>query len=326
MKGDKLMRRQKKWKQVLACMSAFAVTASMVPAGSVSAAETGDGTPYTAEGVYDVTVPHVIVNQIYGGSDDGNASHSFIELYNQSSDTVDLTGWRIAYRSSRDGDDSEAWKYLDLTGDIGGNGYYLIRCGETTGTDYQVPSGDQEWDIRLHNKGVSVALFSEDVQPGDDFAGAVTESNRPEGYVDLLAVQGNDEEEAQMPPVYEGRTEAVQSKKKAVRRVGFADTDNNADDADSLDYSETVDPEMGPHGPEGSGEEGGETDPGTGEQPGSGTPEETYHSSSFENGAALTLDRTGDVTLGEADPDGGVAEIVSYNSDNGKAYIVNGQQ
>ena len=115
MKGDKLMRRQKKWKQVLACMSAFAVTASMVPAGSVSAAETGDGTPYTVEGVYDVTVPHVIVNQIYGGSDDGNASHSFIELYNQSSDTVDLTGWRIAYRSSRDGDDSEAWKYLDLT-------------------------------------------------------------------------------------------------------------------------------------------------------------------------------------------------------------------
>lgn len=33
---------------------------------SVLAEETGDGTAYTAEGVYDVIVPCVIVNQICG--------------------------------------------------------------------------------------------------------------------------------------------------------------------------------------------------------------------------------------------------------------------
>ena len=41
--------------------------------------------------------------------------------------------------------------------------------------------------------------------------------------------------------------------------------------------------------------------------------------------STVTLSRTGDITLGEADPDGGVAEIVAYNPDNGKAYVVNGQ-
>ena len=53
---------------------------------------------------------------------------------------------------------------------------------------------------------------------------------------------------------------------------------------------------------------------------------ETYRNSGFEAEAKIQADRTGDVTLGTADPDGGVAEIVSYNPDNGKAYIVNGQQ
>ena len=35
--------------------------------------------------------------------------------------------------------------------------------------------------------------------------------------------------------------------------------------------------------------------------------------------------RRGGITLGEANADGGVAEIVAYNADTGKAYVVNGQ-
>ena len=228
----------KHWKKLLAGASAFALTVSLHPSDlTVSAAETEAGTPYTAEGAYDVTVPHVIVNQVYGGSDDGAASHSFIELYNQTAEDVDLSGWRLAYRSSEDGDDSEQWSYLELTGVIRANGYYLVRCGATSGTDYTVPAGDQEWDIQLHNKGVSVVLLDESAEDlTDTFTGTVTEENRPEGYIDLLAVQGNDTEDSQIPPVYEGAYEDLQSKKKAVRRDDFADTDNNADDASDVDY------------------------------------------------------------------------------------------
>ncbi len=327
------MKRQ--WRKLLAGASVFALTASLLPTGlTVSAAGSEAGTPYTAEGTYDVTVPHVIVNQVYGGSDDGAASHSFIELYNQTAEDVDLTGWRLAYRSSEDGDDNGQWSYFELTGVIRAKGYYLVRCGATSGTDYTVPAGDQEWDIRLHNKGVSVALLDEHAEDlTDAFAGAITGENRPEGYIDLLAAQGNDTEDAQIPPAYEGAYEDIQSKKKAVRRDNFADTDNNAEDSSEVDYSDPVDAELGPHGPGESGEgttdpgTGGEgtTDPGTGGEGGAGTPSQTYWNDSFNSEASLQLSRTGDVSLGTANADGGVAEIVSYNPDNGKAYVVNGQ-
>lgn len=332
------------WKKLLAGVSALTLSVSLIPPEmNVSAADQLAGTPYTLEGSYDVTVPHVIVNQVYGGSDDGAASHSFIELYNQTSEEVDLSGWRLAYRSSEDGDDSAEWKYLELTGTIQAGGYYLVRCGATSGTDYMVPEGNQEWDIQLHNKGVSVALFDSSAEDlTDTFAGAVTEENRPVGYVDLLAVQGNDGEDSQIPPAYEGDYADIQSKKKAVRRDNFTDTDNNAEDSSEVNYEDPVDEAIGPHGPEkggttdpGTGDEGGTTDPGTGGEggttdPGEGggtdTPSQTYWNDSFDEGAPIQLSRTGDVTLGTADADGGVAEIVSYNPDNGKAYVVNGQE
>ena len=96
-----------------------------------SQTEAAVGTPYNTEGQYDVTVDHVIINQVYGGSDDGDASHSFIELYNPCDETVDLSGWELQYRSSEDGDHSDSWQQLALTGTIPAQGYYLIRCGAT---------------------------------------------------------------------------------------------------------------------------------------------------------------------------------------------------
>ena len=41
---------------------------------------------------YDVTRPHVIINQVYGAGSDGYVSHSFIELYNPSTSDVDMRG------------------------------------------------------------------------------------------------------------------------------------------------------------------------------------------------------------------------------------------
>ena len=108
-----------------------------------------------------------------------------------------------------------------------------------------------------------------------------------------------------------------------MRRDNFADTDNNADDASEVNYEDPVDAELGPHGPGESGE--GTTDPGTGDEGGTDTPSQTYWNDSFNGEASLQMSRTGDVSLGTANADGGVAEIVSYNPDNGKAYVVNGQ-
>ena len=57
------MKRQ--WRKLLAGASVFALTASLLPTGlTVSASGSEAGTPSTAEGTYDVTVPPVIVNQV----------------------------------------------------------------------------------------------------------------------------------------------------------------------------------------------------------------------------------------------------------------------
>ena len=50
-----------------------------------------------------------------------------------------------------------------------------------------------------------------------------------------------------------------------------------------------------------------------------------YTNTGFETGAALTLERTGQMSIGEANADGGVAEIVAYDTENQKAYVVDGQ-
>ncbi|MGN0342704.1 MAG: choice-of-anchor I family protein [Roseburia sp.] len=318
------MKRKTLWKRMFVGVLAATMLIGMVPtAAFASGADAVSGTPYRSDGTYDVTVPHVIVNQVYGGSTNGSASRSFIELYNQSDAEVDLTGWQLAYRSSTDNvADSSQWQTFTLNGKIAGKGFYLVSCRATSGKSYTVPEGNQQWDISLHNKGVSVALFSKSVTPQENFAGAITEDNRPEGYVDLLAVQGNDEENTQVPPAYETGYSAIQSKKNAVRRIGFADTDDNKADAEALDYSQTISEDKGPHVGTVSNEEDSDDD-GDGED--DQDTKVTCRNDSFETGAELTLSKTGGVSIGTANADGGVAEIVAYNKDNQDIYVVNGQ-
>ena len=303
--------------KVLGLALGGAMLLSSLPMAAVGAAETA-GTPY-GEGGYDASVPHVVVNQVFGASDDAEVvSHSFIELYNQADAAVSLDGWYLWYRSSEDGGD-ERWQSFALSGDIAANGHYLVRCGavdELANGAWMVPAGDAEWNVQLHNKGVSVALMSEDTDlNAENFAGAVTDENRPAGYVDLLAVQGNDEEAAQIPPAYEGSYEAVQSKKKAVCRQNFADTDDNGADAEDLDYSDLTPADV-------------PVQNASGETISAQEAEDAYvvKNDGFVSDAALGIEKAGGVALGTPNADGGVAEIVAYDEANGRAYVVNGQE
>ena len=92
-------------KRVFAAVLGGAMLLTSVPTAAVGAAETA-GTPYGEAG-YDVSVPHVVVNQVFGASDDAEVvSHSFIELYNQADTAVALDGWYLWYKSSADGGDT----------------------------------------------------------------------------------------------------------------------------------------------------------------------------------------------------------------------------
>ena len=305
-------------KRVLAAGLGAALCLSTMPVTAL-AQEAAAGTPYAANGEYDVTVPHVVVNQVFGASDDAEAvTHSFIELYNQSDAEVSLEGWYAYYKSSPDGGDT-AWRSLALQGTIAAKGHFLIRCGQVYAVAngaWQIPAGDMEWNVQLHNKGVSVALFSQKAELTDAFAGEVTDENRPAGYVDVLAVQGNDTKDAQIPPVYESGYEDIQSKKKAVRRENFADTDDNAADASDLNY-EDAKAEDAPV-LNGKGETIAAQEP--------SAPAYEVKEDSFEEAARLTMQKAGGITLGTPNADGGVAEIVSFNADTNRAYVVNGQE
>ena len=303
-------------KKVLSVLVGGAMLVSAAPVAAGAAEAPKAGTPYTESGAYDVNVEHVIVNQVMGAGDDAEfVSHSFIELYNPTEVNVSLSGWYIYYKSSEKGSHAAAWEEFALSGSIEAGGYYLIRCGEVDEVlpvAWLIPAGDAEWEgVQLNNKGLSVALTSQRADLSG-LSGELTEANRPAGYVDMLAVQGNDEEDDQIPPAYEGKYGSFQSKKKAVRRDNFADTDNNKDDVAELNYEDVASPDEKP-----VQNSAGET---------VAKPPYTVKNDGYEADAALGIEKKGGIALGEANEDGGVAEIVAYNADNGKAYVVNGQE
>ncbi len=207
-----------------------------------------EGVPYSYDGnvlTYDVSVPHVVINQVYGGSKkESYASHSFIELYNPTDKDIDLSSWSVQYRSSKEGDDSTEWSKLNLTGTIPSHCSYLIRCGSVKDPvegAVTIDKFDAEWRKKLNNKGLSVVLMCN--QSVIDADGEVFDNDTKlpvvSGYVDMLGVSGNDGTDTQCALYYENTVSAEQSKKKTIRRVAFRDTDDNSagGDFEIVDYS-----------------------------------------------------------------------------------------
>ena len=210
----------------------------------VNAATVAAGTPYDTSGNYNVSVKHVMINQVYGGGNNkGAGSHGFIDLYNPTDETVDLSTWSIQYEGST-GDDKNAagWHKLNLTGTIPAHSSYLIRTkkykDDQTAANYNVPEGDMKWDdITINGKGVAVALMSnQDLLTDNNLFDNTTKKPLKEGYVDLVGVHGNDALATQKALAYEGYATDSQSTKKAVRRIAFQDTDCNAVGEDDGDF------------------------------------------------------------------------------------------
>jgi 2',3'-cyclic-nucleotide 2'-phosphodiesterase/3'-nucleotidase/5'-nucleotidase len=356
------------------------------------------GTPYTAGG-YDVTAPHIIINQVYGGgtktATDTYASHGFIELYNPTDNDVNLSGWSLHYAYAPKTGISDPWVQLNLTGTIQAHSSYLI-IGKATGaispiidltTTYDqklVDAGGN--DVFINNKGLKAVL----VNNTNTLTGVANPFLTPmaNGYVDMLGTAGNDDGnlidgyETEFPVGSGGN-----SKKIGLRRVDFKDTDNNKIDFQPVDYSATSLNGKEPRY-SGDGEWGNElgittmslpdayvhsaysvtvavyagklpytfaatglpeglnindssgTITGTPTTEGSASVNITVTDSANTPAIAntiltlnvqkaqiadqLNLEKISQYTVGESNADGGVAEIVKYNKDNSKMYVVNG--
>jgi predicted extracellular nuclease len=107
-----------------------------------------------------VQEPHVTISQIYGGG--GNASatfnHDFVELFNPTANTVDLTGWSLQYTSAA----GDSWDFTSqpIGGFIEPGQYYLIAlAGGATGAN--LPAANINGDINMSATTGKVALVND---------------------------------------------------------------------------------------------------------------------------------------------------------------------
>src|SRR5690348_15378622 len=78
----------------------------------------------------------VVISQVYGGGGNSGATYKndFIELFNPTSTTVNLSGWSVQYTSSTGpSGSSPAWAVTNLSGSIAPGHYYLIQEAAGTG-------------------------------------------------------------------------------------------------------------------------------------------------------------------------------------------------
>lgn len=158
---------------------------------------------------------HLIINQVYGGGGKGKTpvSASFIELYNPTAEDIGLSGYTIEYLSG------STQKQLELTGTVASHTSYLIKGQEEkTSADLicTIEKADQEWDLAISNKQYRILL------------------KKGEEQIDGVSVN---EEAAEGTALADPENDTIISKKKAIRRISFIDTGDNAADFEVLNYS-----------------------------------------------------------------------------------------
>ncbi len=101
---------------------------------------------------------NVVVSQVYGGGGNSGATlkNDYIELYNRSSASVDLSSWSVQYASSA----GSSWSRTNLSGSIAPGATYLIQESAGTGGTVDLPSPNATGTIAMSATAGKVALVS----------------------------------------------------------------------------------------------------------------------------------------------------------------------
>ena len=160
------------------------------------------------------TADHVIISQVYGGGGNSGAQYKndFIELYNPTNKSIDLTGWSVQYASAK-GDFNNI---TVLSGSIGPSKYYLIQEAEGNNKDAApLPAPDAEGNIAMSGTNGKVALANKTT---------AIESAADSSVIDFVGFGSANAYEGTAP------TKALSNSTAAVRKFEGVDTDdNNAD-------------------------------------------------------------------------------------------------
>jgi hypothetical protein len=110
--------------------------------------------------------PAVVVSQVYGGGGNGGSTfrNDFIELFNFSNATVDISNWSVQYASAS----GTSWQVTNLcasgnTCAIAPGRYYLIQEAQGAGGTTNLPSPDVTGGIAMSASAGKVALVSSTV-------------------------------------------------------------------------------------------------------------------------------------------------------------------
>jgi len=100
---------------------------------------------------------HVVISEIYGGGGNSGASYKndFIELYNPTNATVDLTGWSVQYASATG---TGTWQATVLSGSIAPKGFYLIQQAAGSAGTVDLPTPDKIGTLNLSGTTGKVLL------------------------------------------------------------------------------------------------------------------------------------------------------------------------
>ena len=163
----------------------------------------------------------VVISQAYGGGGNSGAQYKsdFIELHNNGTSAVDLTGWSVQYASTTGSGWSTAT--TPLSGSIAAGGYYLIKQADGAGSQAPLPTPDATGNISMGAAGFKVALVNNTT---------ALSGTCPSNRVDFVGVGAANCAEGGTPTA-PAVTPATSSSTAALRNNnGCADTDNNAAD------------------------------------------------------------------------------------------------
>ncbi|MGN1182511.1 MAG: choice-of-anchor I family protein, partial [Faecalibacillus sp.] len=252
----------------------------------------------TASPVYAADANHILINQIYGtgGKTDCAVSHNFIELYNPTDTDVTLAGYEIRYNGST----------LDLNDvdTVKAHSSYLIVGKEATNSSPALTITQYDFlkeDFELSNKENTIELMKNDVR----IDGIQTSETSQDGI--------------------EGLVLTGLSKQKSARRKNFEDTDINSQDFTIVEYKGMSEDSIKSVYPRSSKDGAWTQNKEDVSQPGTTEEETTEQATVNTNSVNGVLKYLGSYSTGAQNEDGGVAEIVKYNSDNQKMYLVSGQ-
>jgi predicted extracellular nuclease len=163
----------------------------------------------------------VVISQVYGGGGNSGATwtNDFIELRNNGTTAIDVSGWSVQYASSS----GTSWQRTNLGGSIAPGGYYLVQENAGAGGTTPLPAPDATGTISMSASSGKVALVeNQTTLSGSCPLGAAVRDFVGFGSADCF--EGSD------------GTPALSNTKAALRKGdGLVDTDDNAADFQASD-------------------------------------------------------------------------------------------